>query len=208
MFLYSRHVCVCVFEHTCMFCIRTVFSSSWDRKCYLSNMRKTQEVKTACLEFHRFVTLMMEREPRPERDREQWAAHNFTEKTQTGGLESHRWLDTHKRSIMKPWGKKIWANISRQSLYHSNNNPNAQIHLCVPKIQTEILRLQVQVKVKLSTEFSLSQALCNKDTFHFYLRQVWRGSCVSLCVRVHVYICPQLIFHTTGPISLTFFVHI
>lgn len=137
--------------------------------------------------------------------------HGKDTNVQTGGLESHRWLDRHKRSIMKPWRKKtVTADMGkyfhRQSfLYHSNNNPNAQIHLCVPKIQTEILRLQVQVKEKLFTEFSLSQALCNRDTFHFYLRQVWRGSCVSLCVRVHVSICPQLIFHTTGPISFTFF---
>lgn len=98
--------------------------------------------------------------------------HGKDTNVQTGGLESHRWLDRHKRSIMKPWRKKtVTADMGkyfhRQSfLYHSNNNPNAQIHLCVPKIQTEILRLQVQVKEKLSTEFSLSQALCNRDTFH------------------------------------------
>lgn len=136
--------------------------------------------------------------------------HGKDTNVQTGGLESHRWLDRHKRSIMKPWRKKtVTADMGkyfhRQSfLYHSNNNPNAQIHLCAPKIQTEILRLQVQVKEKVSTEFSLSQSPYAIEILFIQIR----GSCVSLCVRVHVSICPQLIFHTTGPISFTFFVHI
>lgn len=44
-----------VLGHTCVFCIRAVFSSSWDRKCYLSNRRKTQEVQSVCLKFQRFL---------------------------------------------------------------------------------------------------------------------------------------------------------
>lgn len=77
----------------------------------------------------------MERKPGPERDREQWAAHSLTKMAQTGGLDSHRWLDTHKRSIMKPekeqerdkekrreqeFGAKNLQAVS--FLYHSNND--------------------------------------------------------------------------------------
>lgn len=43
------HACVCVF--TCLH-----HNSSTGRKCYLSNVRKTQEARAACLEFRRFLT--------------------------------------------------------------------------------------------------------------------------------------------------------
>ncbi len=123
-------MCVCAFGNTYVFCIGAVFSSSWDRKCYLSNMRKTQEVQTACFEFQRFLTPVMEWEPEPkrarERERERTMSntqfHQKDTNVQTGGLESHRWLDTHKRSIMKLWKEKTiiadmgqYAHISRNS---------------------------------------------------------------------------------------------
>lgn len=43
------HACVCVFM-----CLH--HNSSTGRKCYLSNVRKTQEARAACLEFRRFLT--------------------------------------------------------------------------------------------------------------------------------------------------------
>lgn len=39
-----------------------------------------------------------------------------SENVQTGRVESHRWLDTHRRSIMKLWRRQRLLGVSRQEL--------------------------------------------------------------------------------------------
>ena len=77
----------------------------------LATRGKIQEVQTACLEFQRVLNssdgaTARTRERERERTMSSTQSHQKDTNVQTGGLESHRWLDTHKRSIMKPWKEK------------------------------------------------------------------------------------------------------
>lgn len=134
-------------------------NSSWDRKCYLGDMWKTQEVQTACLKFHSFLIPMMEREPRPERGGEQWAAHSFTKKTQMfklEGLESHRWLRTQKVNYEAMRRKDTYGRhgrISPETVAASHFciitiiTPMTQHYIHIRKIQTGLLRPKIHIKV-------------------------------------------------------------
>lgn len=55
-----------------------MFSSFPNRKCYLSNTEKIQEVQTECLKFQHFLTPAWW--SKSQKDREQWAAHTASPK--------------------------------------------------------------------------------------------------------------------------------
>lgn len=115
---------LCVHCHVLLSVFSTLennFPSTRDRKCYLSNMRKTKEVQTACLKFQSFSYTSDGAGAKPGKKKKkigQWAAHTFSSRR----LNCSNWragvtqmADKNKRSIMELWKKKkaIMADVGK-----------------------------------------------------------------------------------------------